>query len=180
MFTSELESGIAFLNIQSDCDPLTAGQGGPKGFCTGEPQKCDVTDVSRIANFWHIFFRIKICLRTGSRGTPLFHPLFNDLLSYLKQYRTFLDPKSGPNRWRRTPATARTDRRTSKIWGLAQKPLRAIKTDKGYPVVSQPMFTLRTFFWERTFLRTPQKSFEIFLRRIWFFLDLPCMLVAFL
>ena len=44
--TSELESGIAFLNIQSDCDPLTAGQGGPKGFCTGEPQNHDVTDIS--------------------------------------------------------------------------------------------------------------------------------------
>ena len=56
MFTSELESGIAFINIQSDCDPLTAGQGGPKGFCAGEPQMCDVTDVrSKVPTDWSKF-----------------------------------------------------------------------------------------------------------------------------
>ena len=49
-----------------------------------------------LLTFWHTFFHIKICLRTGSRGTPLFYPLFYDRLGYLKQYRTYLGPKSGP------------------------------------------------------------------------------------
>ena len=93
------------------------------------PQKASNLGVPRMLNqvmispglltFWHTFFHIKICLRTGSRGTPHFSIFFTDRLGYLKQYCRYQCPKSGPNWWQRTDE--RTNRRTSKIWGLLHK-----------------------------------------------------------
>mgnify|MGYP006931558155 CR=1 FL=1 len=83
-----------------------------------------------LLTFWHTFFHIKICLRTGSRGTPHFSIFFNARLSYLKQYCRYQCPKSGPNRWRRThtgrtPHTERTDAH-QKFEASCTKALRAI------------------------------------------------------
>ena len=54
IFSSKLDEplfGLSTLRVlpyapACNCAAYSAGQGGPKGFCTGEPQKCDVTDVS--------------------------------------------------------------------------------------------------------------------------------------
>ena len=42
-----------------------------------------------LLTFRYTFFHIKICLRTGSRGTRHFPPFFNIRFCYLKQYRRF-------------------------------------------------------------------------------------------
>ena len=74
----------------------------------------------RMFIFWHIFVPIKMKLPLVSVGTPLFYHLFYDRMWYLKQYRTYPGPKSGQNgACGRTDG--RTDRRTSKFWGLLHK-----------------------------------------------------------
>ena len=65
-------------------------------------------------------------------GTPLFYHLFYDRLCYLKQYRTYLGPKSDQNGGGQTDA--RTDARTDahqNFEASCTKALRAIITFNG-------------------------------------------------
>ncbi len=73
----------------------------------------------RMFIFWHTFISIEIKLPLVSVGTPLFYHLFYDRMWYLKQYRTYLGPKSGQNEAGHTHG--RPDRRTSQFWGLPHK-----------------------------------------------------------
>ena len=103
-------------------DCTSVGQGVPKAFSQESLKSVTSPTSVGLLTFWHTFFHIEICLRTGSRGTPLFYPLFYDRLSYLKQYRTFLGPKSGPNRWRRTHARTNGQTHIKNLRPPAQKP----------------------------------------------------------
>ena len=83
--------------------PTSARKTPTKSFKSWCPQDAHQVMISPgLLTFWYTFFHIKICLRTGSRGTPHFPIFFNARLSYLKQYCRYQCPKSGPNRWRRT------------------------------------------------------------------------------
>ena len=141
MWLCEVCFSRIIINFKLDYTCTSAGQGGPKGFCAGEPQKRDVTDVSsnpksskssspQDVYFWHTFMSIEIKLPLVSVGTPLFYHLFYDRMWYLKQYCTYLGPKSGQNGGgQRTHARrdARTDAHQN-FEASCTKALRAINS----------------------------------------------------
>ena len=109
-------------SLKTMTSPTSARKTPTKSFKSWCPQDAHQVMISPgLLTFCHTFFHIKICLRTGSRGTPHFSIFFNARLGYLKQYCIFQCPKSGPNWWRRRTPDGRTNRRTSKFWGLLHK-----------------------------------------------------------
>ena len=133
-----------------------------QGFCAGEPQNRDVTDVlyrkypqkgpnlglPRMLIFWFTFISIEIKLHLVSMGTPFFFLLFYARLGILKQYCTFHGPKSGQNGAGQTDA--QRERRTDAHQKFEASYTKALKGKYSLDQTSTPQRNRHAKFISKT------------------------------